>query len=128
MSPEARQAAAKRRSTDLPQMMIFTDGQQHHRLRSLVNQAFTPRMIDRLRPRIEEIADDLLDDCIDSGTIEAVDQYAHPLPLIVIAEMIGVPISDRDRFKRWSDALVSNGGTGFGEQPSEAAMNQQAAT
>ena len=106
-------------------MMIFTDGQQHHRLRSLVNQAFTPRMIDRLRPRMAEIADGLLDECMGAGTIDAIEQYAHPLPLIVIAEMIGVPISDRDRFKSWSDSLVGSTGTGFGESPSEAVMDQQ---
>lgn len=125
MSPEAREVAARRRREDLPPMMIFTDGQQHHRLRSLVNQAFTPRMIDRLRPRMAQIADGLLDECMGAGTIDAIEQYAHPLPLIVIAEMIGVPISDRDRFKNWSDSLVGSTGTGFGESPSEAVMNQQ---
>jgi cytochrome P450 len=127
MTPEARERFRARRRDDLPPMMIFTDGDEHQRLRSLVNQAFTPRMVGQLRPRIEQIADDLLDECLADGVIEAVDRFAHPLPLIVIAEMIGVPSSDRDRFKSWSNALTSASGSGFGEPPSDEVMDAQLA-
>jgi cytochrome P450 len=86
--------------------MLNRDGDDHRRLRRLVSKAFTPRMIQRLRPRIQEIADGLIDAVASEGEMELVSAYAFPLPITVIAELLGVPPADRDRFREWSDAMV----------------------
>ncbi|CAJ1313847.1 cytochrome P450 [Paenibacillus nuruki] len=86
--------------------MLTTDPPKHKQLRDLVNQAFTPRAIEALAPRIQEIADDLLAPHLATGQIQMVHDLATPLPVIVIAELIGVPSSDRERFKEWSDIQV----------------------
>jgi cytochrome P450 len=86
--------------------MLNRDGDDHRRLRRLVSKAFTPRMIEQLRPRIQEIADELLDPVAPRGEMELVAAYAFPLPITVIAELLGVPMADRDRFREWSDAFV----------------------
>ena len=86
--------------------MLNRDGDDHRRLRRLVSKAFTPRMIEQLRPRIQEIADDLLDPVIESGEMELVSTFAFPLPITVIAELLGVPVADRDKFREWSDAFI----------------------
>jgi cytochrome P450 len=86
--------------------MLNRDGVDHRRLRRLVSKAFTPRMIEGLRPRIQEIADSLLDPVVADAEMELVSAYAFPLPITVIAELLGVPPADRDRFRVWSDAMV----------------------
>ena len=86
--------------------MLNRDGGDHRRLRKLVSKAFTPRMIEQLRPRIQEIADELLDPVIPEGEMELVSTFAFPLPITVIAELLGVPSADRDQFREWSDAFV----------------------
>jgi cytochrome P450 len=86
--------------------MLNRDGDDHRRLRRLVSKAFTPRMIKGLRPRIQEIADSLIDPVVADGEMELVSAYAFPLPITVIAELLGVPPADRDRFRVWSDAMV----------------------
>jgi cytochrome P450 len=86
--------------------MLNRDGDDHRRLRKLVSKAFTPRMIEGLRPRIQEIADALLDPVVPGGEMELVSAYAFPLPITVIAELLGVPPADRDQFREWSDAFV----------------------
>ncbi|UGS34751.1 cytochrome P450 [Capillimicrobium parvum] len=84
--------------------MTFKDGPPHRRLRGLVLRAFTPRTVARMREGIAAVADELLDDLDDDarGEADLVAQLAYPLPAIVIAEMLGVPPADRDRFKAWS--------------------------
>jgi cytochrome P450 len=98
----------------LPSVSAFSDGNlvamdppRHHQFRSLVSQAFTPRAIARLAPRIEEITEKLLDRVGDRTRIELVKDLAYPLPMTVIAELLGVPVRDRGRFKAWADALLS---------------------
>jgi cytochrome P450 len=86
--------------------MLNKDGEDHRRLRRLVTKAFTPRMVEQLRPRIQEIADDLLDAVEARGRMDLVEEFAFPLPIIVIAELLGIPAQDRDRFRTWSDAVV----------------------
>lgn len=71
-----------------------------------MSQAFTPRAVDALEPRIAEIAGELLDKVSDAGSMDLIDDFAYPLPVIVIAELMGIPADDRDRFKRWSDLMV----------------------
>lgn len=99
--------------------LIAQDPPLHTRMRALVNQAFTPRAVARLQPRIAAIAADLLDRVADRGEMDLVADLAYPLPATVIAELLGIPAADQDRFKVWSDAVVAGGqaagGLGYGE-------------
>jgi len=85
--------------------MLFRDPPDHTRLRTLVSKAFTPRAIEAMRPRIAQIVEELLDAVQDQGRMDIIGDLAFPLPVIVIAEMLGVPSKDRAKFKRWSDDL-----------------------
>ena len=89
-------------------MMLLKDGSDHQRLRSLVNKAFTPRMVEKLRPRIEVIVERLLDDMLARGEagMDVIRDLATPLPVVVIAELLGIPVQDQVRFKRWSDRIT----------------------
>lgn len=87
--------------------MLNRDGDDHRRLRSLVSKAFTPRVIESMRPRVRAIADGLLDRVVDRGEMELVSEFAFPLPITVIAELLGVPSERQADFKIWSDAFVS---------------------
>jgi cytochrome P450 len=86
--------------------LLSKDGDDHRRLRRLVTKAFTPRMVEQLRPRIREIADELVDRVADRGHMELVDDFAFPLPIRVIAELLGIPVEDQDRFREWSNTFV----------------------
>ncbi|TVT30319.1 cytochrome P450 [Amycolatopsis rhizosphaerae] len=94
-------------SSSLAAHMLNTDPPDHTRLRKLVNKAFTARTVSRLRPRIEEIADELLDEVAAAGTVDLLEAFAFPLPITVICELLGVPSTDRDRFRAWSNTIVS---------------------
>lgn len=96
-----------------PPSMLGTDGAEHARLRSLVNKAFTPRIVQRLEPRMHEIARELIHAAVKKGTVDLVEALTYPLPVTIIAEIIGVPPGDRAQFKTWSDEAVSVLGTGF---------------
>jgi len=87
--------------------MLNMDGEAHQRQRTLVNKAFTSRMVNQMQDRVQAIADELLDQVIAKGQMDLIDEYAFPLPIIVIAEMLGVPATDRHRFRLWSDAFVT---------------------
>jgi cytochrome P450 len=91
----------------LPPSILTLDPPEHDRIRGLVNKAFTPRAIEALKPRITEIANELLDAVEGETEIEFMETMATPLPVIVIAELLGVPSEDRDRFKEWSNAVVA---------------------
>ncbi|WP_078394782.1 cytochrome P450 family protein [Shouchella patagoniensis] len=104
--------------------MLFVDEPDHRRLRKLVSKAFTPRYMESLRPRVQEIADELLDQVQAKGEMDLVKDYAYPLPINVISEMLGVPQSDRAELQSWSSA-ISNG-LGYGRQDPTAVANMQA--
>ena len=87
--------------------IVATDPPYHHRLRHLVSQVVYPRAIARLEGRIRELTEKLLDQTGGRTEIELVGDLAYPLPVIVIAELLGVPAADRSRFKIWADALLS---------------------
>jgi len=110
---------------DVPRSMIIMDPPEHSRLRGLVSQAFTPRRIRELAPRIEEIAHALLDDALAHREVDLVEALTYPLPVIVIAEMIGVPAEDRAQFKAWSDALVAPLGSVFFGPPAPEVVEEQ---
>lgn len=86
--------------------ILTMDPPEHRQYRNLVSSAFTPRAIDRLRERVAEITQTLLDEARSTGKMDFATDFAYPLPTIVIAEMLGVPSSDRPLFKRWADALL----------------------
>jgi pimeloyl-[acyl-carrier protein] synthase len=86
--------------------MLFVDPPDHTRLRTLVNKAFTPGAVERLRPRVEAIVAELLDRVAGAGAMDVVEDLAYPLPVTVICELFGVPEADRDRFRAWSRGLV----------------------
>ncbi|MDQ8739034.1 cytochrome P450 [Paenibacillus sp. LHD-38] len=88
--------------------ILRQDPPKHRQLRMLVSQAFVPRVIEGLTPKIEAIANELCDQMEASGKMDGLHNFASPLPIIVIAEMLGIPLEDRKRFKEWSDALVGN--------------------
>lgn len=87
--------------------LITADPPRHRQLRSLVTQAFTPKAVDALAPRISRLTDELLDGIAALGSADLIQELAYPLPVIVISELMGVPAEDRDRFKHWSDVVVS---------------------
>jgi len=89
--------------------VFYSDPPGHTHLRSLMNHAFTPRYVERLRPFIQQTVNDLLDSANDE--IDVIQALAYPLPVMVIAELIGLPASDRDKFKNWSDDLFAILGT-----------------
>ena len=86
--------------------LLTMEGEDHRRLRALVGKAFTPKIVAEMRPRIQQIADDLLDEVEPEGQMDLVEQYAFPLPITVIAELLGVPFEDRFKFREWSNAVV----------------------
>jgi cytochrome P450 len=86
--------------------LLELDPPDHTRLRALVHKAFTPRMVENLRPRIQQIATDLLDAMGDHGEGDLIADFAFPLPITVIAEMLGIPTSDREQFRRWTKILL----------------------
>ena len=83
------------------------DPPAHAPLRRLLSSAFTPRMVERLRPRIQRLVNDLLDAAAAQGQINVIRDLAYPLPATVIMELLGVPPKDRDRLKAWTDDRVA---------------------
>jgi cytochrome P450 len=92
---------------ELSHMMLMRDPPDHTRLRGLVNKAFTARRIEALRERVRDIANDLLDQVIPQGRMEAIRDLAFPLPVLVICELLGIPEPDRSRFTSGSSAGVA---------------------
>ncbi|PFO65412.1 cytochrome P450 [Bacillus cereus] len=95
-------------SDHLTTHMLNSDPPNHSRLRSLVQKAFTPKMITQLDGRIQRIADDLISEIERKGTLNLVDDYSFPLPIIVISEMLGIPKEDQAKFRIWSHAVIAS--------------------
>lgn len=100
--------SSERSSTDSPlgASIISLDPPRHRQLRAIVTQAFTPRTVAQLEPRIRDITGALLERVAEQGRMDVITDLAVPLPVTVIAELLGIPLADQDRFKLWSDALV----------------------
>ncbi len=94
--------------------MLNRDPPDHTRLRALVQQAFSPRLVEGMRGRIQTHADELFDRVERRGRMDLIADYALPIPTTVIAEMLGVPVADRHKFHRWSGAMLAAGATRFG--------------
>lgn len=91
------------------------DEPDHKRLRTLVSKAFTPRYMESLRPRVEKLANELLDQVQDQGEMDLVKDYANPLPINVISDMIGVPKSDHSKIHEWSEGIANGLGLGISD-------------
>jgi cytochrome P450 len=91
----------------LERNMLDLDPPDHTRLRALVHKAFTPRLVEQMRVRVQDLADELLDAVRGRGGMDLIRDYALPLPMTIITEVLGVPTRDRDKFHRWSKVLVS---------------------
>jgi pimeloyl-[acyl-carrier protein] synthase len=98
LSPEFTQA--------IHSALLMIDPPAHTRLRRLVNKAFTPRVVEGLRGRIQALVDELLDAVAACHSMELIHDLAYPLPVTVIAELLGIPVADRARLKDWSDTLA----------------------
>ncbi|MED1569193.1 cytochrome P450 [Bacillus paramycoides] len=92
--------------------MLSVDEPDHRRLRRLVSKAFTPKYMEGLRPRVQEIADELLDRVQEKGEMDLVRDYAYPLPINVISDMLGVPQADHEQIHAWSEAIAQGLGLG----------------
>ncbi len=103
--------------SEAPPSMIGQDPPAHTRLRGLVNQAFTPRIIRNLEPRMHAIAAELVGHALEQREVDLVETLTYPLPVIVIAEIIGVPAEDREQFKHWSDVAVEGLGSALFRPP-----------
>ena len=86
--------------------LLTLDPPDHTRLRSLVQKAFTPRLIEELRGRIQRVCDELLDRAGSKGAIDLIEDYALPVPLTVISDLLGVPVQDRRRFGPWTKKVA----------------------
>lgn len=104
--PPERRAQVKELEWSVGLWAVFQDPPEHTRLRRLLNRGFTSRAIERIRPRIVDIVDELLDGIVDRGEMDVIRDFAYPLPASVVMEMLGVPRSELDNFKTWSDDLA----------------------
>jgi pimeloyl-[acyl-carrier protein] synthase len=108
------EANPRTEDNDMDQMnevvMLFQDPPDHTRLRGLVSKAFTPKMIERLRDRVQQIVDERLDAVVDrgDGSMDVVADLAYPLPVVIICELLGVPPDDHATFQSWSSELAAS--------------------
>jgi len=105
--PEAEQRIAEPVYHSFSKSMFYSDPPYHTRLRGLVNNAFTPNAVEQMRPHVQRIVDSLLDALQTKGEMDAIHDLAHPLPILVISQMLGLPAEERVRFKQWSDDLFA---------------------
>ncbi|UQX04460.1 cytochrome P450 [Streptomyces sp. RerS4] len=128
LSSDVRDASDTRLLRQLPETdresmlsnMLRSDPPDHTRLRRLVSKAFTAHRVAGMRPRIQAVADRLLDAIAPTGHADLVADFALPLPVTVISELLGVPVDDRHDFQRWTDRMLMRGA----EPPDPAVMNE----
>ena len=108
---ESEQRIAEPVYRSFSKTMFYADPPYHTHLRGLMNNAFTPRRVEQMRPYIQWIVDELLDTVQANGHMDVIHDLAYPLPVMVIAELLGLPTNDRARFKGWSDDLFAILGT-----------------
>ncbi len=98
--------------SDMAEHMLNTDPPAHTRLRKLVAKAFTPRSVAALVPRIEQIADELIAAMPTTDPVDLLSTFAFPLPITVICELLGIPVTDRDQFRDWTNTILFAGAQG----------------
>jgi cytochrome P450 len=108
-SVDRRKSSFEEDGRNIARSMLVSDPPDHTRLRALVQKAFTPRMIEQLRPRIIAVVGELLDRIAErAGIVDLIGDLAYPLPVVVIAELLGVPAEDRLKFHDWSGVLAAS--------------------
>lgn len=127
MPSEQKEQLSKLRHYFAQKDVIGSDPPDHTRMRSLVQKAFTPKMTASLRPRAQALAHDLVGAALQQKSFDFVEAVAHPLPIILIAEMLGAPPEDRHLFKRWSADILGFQGSGT-TQFQTALISQQSLT
>ncbi|MDB5107565.1 MAG: Polyketide biosynthesis cytochrome PksS [Candidatus Binatus sp.] len=113
---------------ELPPFFATTDGEQHRRLRSLVNKAFTPKMVQALQQSMSEMADALIDTALATGEVDLIGALTAPFPIRVIGQMIGVPPEDAPQFQRWSRELTESQVQGILKPPDPTFVARQLET
>ncbi len=98
--------SAEEAAEELPTSFLWMDPPDHTRLRVLVSKAFVPQIVSRLRPRIEQLAEQLVDAALDAGEFDVIDLMAYPLPLTIVCELVGVPAEAHRSVQQWSQALA----------------------
>ncbi|WP_338772631.1 cytochrome P450 [Nocardia vulneris] len=106
MGPMPLYISSKTPAEQVKPSFLFLDPPDHTRLRRLVSKAFTPRVVQQLEPRITAIVDDLLDKRSAAGAFDGVADFAYPLPVTVICELLGVPLEDEAQLSHWSGLLA----------------------
>lgn len=128
LSSDVRDASDTRLLKQLPDTereamlgnMLRSDPPDHTRLRRLVSKAFTAHRVAGMRPRIQAVADRLLDAVVAAGRADLVADFALPLPVTVISELLGVPVDERHEFQHWTDRMTMRGA----EPPDPAVVNE----
>jgi cytochrome P450 PksS len=110
----ARQPRIPKMFLPLSRNMLDVDAPDHPRLRGLVHHAFTPRLVDAMRQRVQSLTHEFLDAVAAKGRMDIIRDYAVPLPTTIISELLGVPARDRHKFHRWTSAIVSSDPFGWG--------------
>jgi cytochrome P450 len=116
-----RQGHNQQQRSRLRTSLLTSDPPYHSQLRRVVSSAFTPNTIFKLRPRIEQICRNMVNKVIKLGQMDLIDDLAYPLPVTVIAELLGIPIQDQDTFKKWADELLGSTRGSTNNLPSDKA-------
>ncbi|WP_341719773.1 cytochrome P450 [Micromonospora sp. FIMYZ51] len=111
-------------SAGLNKNMLNADPPEHTRLRRLVSQAFAPRRIEAMRPRVAQIVDDLLDKIVPHGEAELMHDFAIPLPMLVISDLLGIPATDHDRVLDWTQVIRTSGSSRRSPEQERAAVQE----
>jgi cytochrome P450 len=107
LSDHATFSSAPRPGAPALPSLVGMDPPRHRKLRNLVNQAFTPRGVEQLAPRVTEVAGALLERAAARGELDVMQDFAYPLPITIIAELLGIPVEEQATFRRWSETLIS---------------------
>jgi len=105
--PESEQVIAEPVYRSFSKTMFYSDPPYHTHLRGLVNSAFTPAAVEQMRPYVQLTVENLLDAVQTNGKMDVIHDFAYPLPILVIAQMLGLPTEEREQFKKWSDDLFA---------------------
>ncbi|MCC3778105.1 cytochrome P450 [Streptomyces sp. UNOB3_S3] len=98
------------RSANLMTHLLNIDPPDHTRLRRLVSKAFTPRRVAEFAPRVQELTDQFIDGFVEKGEADLIHEFAFPLPIYAICDMLGVPREDQDDFRDWAGMMIRHGG------------------
>jgi pimeloyl-[acyl-carrier protein] synthase len=112
LTDDERQSLCPLRHYFAQKDVIGSDPPDHTRMRALVQKAFTPKTVNALEPKIRSMAEGMIGGAVRSGRFDFIHEVAHPLPVMLIAEMLGAPVEDRHHFKKWSSDILAFQGTG----------------